>query len=148
MSSPSLARAISLLDGDTLLAIVTENGEYKRSERGISALLSLATDGDTLKGACVADIIVGKAAAMLMAFAGVKEVYGRVMSRKATEVFERHSIAYCYGELTETIINRKGDGPCPMEMAVKDIDDVRVATTTLANACSQMAAHSEKSLAR
>ena len=59
---------------------------------------------------------------MLFALAGVSEVYGEVMSREALPVLEKYCIEYGYGELTDYIVNRAGDGMCPMEKAVAGIN--------------------------
>ena len=76
-----------------------------------------------MKGFSAADKIVGKAAAMLYVILGVKAVYSPVMSETAAEVFTNYNIAYEYDELTQNIINRNGDGICPMEETVKNISD-------------------------
>ncbi len=39
----------------------------------------------------------------------------------AAEIFDRFGIVYCYSVLTGNIINRKGDGLCPMEKAVENV---------------------------
>ena len=45
------------------------------------------------------------------------------MSKDAVDIFSRFSIQYEYDELTNMIINRAGDGPCPMEQTVAQIED-------------------------
>ena len=103
----------------------------KRDGRGIAPLLELVESGEELKDFCVADKIVGKAAALLYAYAGVSAVYGEAMSVSAECVFKEHGIAYCCGEKTEKIINRTGDGLCPMETAVQSISSPQEAVTAL-----------------
>lgn len=44
-------------------------------------------------------------------------------AEKAVEILRRNEIDAYYGELAPVIINRRGDGPCPMEIAVADTDD-------------------------
>ena len=67
--------------------------------------------------------MVGKAAAYLYVLLGVKEVFAGIISEKATEVFLRFGISFTYSECVPAIINRTGDGFCPMETAVSAIDD-------------------------
>ena len=117
-----LDEAKRLLDEGALLAVV-KNGEiHTFTERGISALFDVATASDLLFGASVADIIVGKAAALLMIFAKVKRVHGRVMSASADELLTRYGVEHDFCTLTKNIINRRGDGLCPMESAVLKVD--------------------------
>ena len=76
-----------------------------------------------LRGYSVADVIVGKAAAMLFVKSGISEVYGEVMSEAGSAYLQEHEIPCTYGTLTEKIINRKGDGICPMEQTVAELDN-------------------------
>lgn len=97
---------------------------FTSSDRGVKPLLHLLEDEkDFLKGASVADKVVGKAAALLMVLGGIKEVHTNVISEPAVEVFEKHHIPYFYEEKVKRIINRKGDGLCPMETLCMDIEE-------------------------
>ncbi len=84
---------------------------------GIAPMLSFLSEGRDLSGFSVADLIVGKAAALLFVKAGIVSVYAKVLSRAGQRVLECFSIPYTYERLTEKIINRKGDDICPMERA-------------------------------
>lgn len=95
---------------------------YTSNANGISPLLDFMENGCNLHGFSAADKIVGKAAAMLFALAGITELHAQVMSKSAAEVLRIHKIAFSYDILTEHIINRKGDDICPMEQAVAQID--------------------------
>ncbi len=86
-------------------------------------MLKLLEEKTALSGFSAADKVVGKAAAMLFSLAGICELYAEVISRPAAEYLTQKGITFSYGELTDRIINRKGDGQCPMELAVKDISD-------------------------
>ena len=58
---------------------------------------------DVLKGATIADKVIGKAAAAMVVVGGVKELYAEVMSTKAIPFLEEAGIAYTYGTLVDTI---------------------------------------------
>ena len=119
----------SLLKND--YSIVASNG-YFSFETGIRPiLLAMKDDISFFEGTSVADKIIGKASAMLLTLSGVKEVYTPVLSKAGQQIFEKYGIKYEYDELAEYIINRKGDGMCPMEMTVKDIDDLNEAYDAL-----------------
>ena len=68
---------------------------------------------------------------MLYVLTGVKEVFAEVLSKQGQTILERYGIAHEYSTLTENIINRSGTGLCPMEEAVKDIDDLKEALAAI-----------------
>ena len=100
---------------------------YFSEDKGISPMINFINDGLDMHGFSAADRIVGKAAAMLFIFAGIKEVYASVISKDAAEIFLQYGIRYTYDTLTDKIINRKGDDICPMEKTVKDISQPQLA---------------------
>ena len=96
---------------------------YTSDLTGIAPMVGFIEQSIDLKGFSAADKIVGKAAAMLFVSAGVISVYAEIMSKTAVSIFAENGIDFSYNTLTENIINRKGDGLCPMEQAVSDISD-------------------------
>ena len=89
--------------------------------RGVADLYRLLiTSPGLLRGSMVADKVIGKGAAALMALGGVAEAYGEVMSRSAMKLLEAEGVAAEWGTLTDSIINRKGTGPCPVEALTAD----------------------------
>ena len=117
-----LDRAKALLETHTCVMCKGET-VYASHKTGISPLLDLLTEQTDLTGFSAADKIVGKAAALLMVLAKVKDVYGEVMSEAGLAVLQRHGIPCAYGTLVRHIINRRGDGICPMEETVLSIED-------------------------
>lgn len=91
-----------------------------------------------LQGYSVADVIVGKAAAMLFIKAEIAEVYAEVMSEPGYSFLKEHAIPCSYATLTKRIINRKGDGICPMEEAVVGIHDVEQGYLALKSRLAQL----------
>ena len=73
----SLERAKSLLKStDSTIAVVSVDEVFTSQERGVKPLLHLLTDKKGfLKGAFVADKVIGKAAALLMVLGEIKEVH-------------------------------------------------------------------------
>ena len=119
-----LDREKELLQNDCCTcALVCGEKEYLCDKRGIAPLLDFIDRGYNLKNFSAADKIVGKAAALLYVHLGVKCVYAQVLSQYAEEVFRKHRIFFEFGIKTEKIINRSGDGNCPMEQTVLNIDD-------------------------
>lgn len=122
-------RAKELLEQGALLAIVGDAQEITFNERGIKALLGLRAGG--FCGASAADIIVGKAAAMLLVRAGISEVYAQTVSLPALEFLKKAGVRLEYGRLAQNIIRRDGKGICPMEETVTGVDDVEKAYVLL-----------------
>jgi len=90
---------------------------------GIRPMVEFLSQGIDLAGFSAADKIVGKAAAHLFVLAKVKAVYGETMTREAKAFLEEKGIYAEAKTLTDHIVNRRGDGPCPMEQAVKGCGD-------------------------
>lgn len=101
---------------------VRESTEYYGVKGGIAPLIDFI-DENNMQGFSVADKIAGKAAALLYAKMGLSAVYAEVLSVPAEEILKKHGIYYEYKTLTQNIINRRGDGICPMEQAVEKISD-------------------------
>lgn len=136
MAKTLLSRAVTLLHSDSYTCILCDRDRILTSRsNGIAPLLTRIEDKEDLRGMVCADKIIGKAAAMLLLYGGVCAVHGDVLSVRAKALLEREGVAVSYGVLTDGIINRKGDGPCPMEQAVADLTDPaeapRVLRTTL-----------------
>lgn len=119
-----LEHAKSLLEeGNYTLALVKGDEIITSFERGVKPLLDLLEGGKETCGFSAADRVVGKAAALLYVLLGVKAVYANVVSTLAEEVLLGHGIAVKVQTRTERIINRAGNGFCPMETAVENISD-------------------------
>lgn len=112
---------------DRLLAegcsCVIRNGGTLRSfhQRGVSDLWRLLhEEPELLRGAFIADKVVGKGAAALMAAGGVRGLFARTVSRPALELLEEAGIPAAYENAVPHIINRAGDGICPVEQLCAD----------------------------
>ena len=119
-------------------SLVASNG-YCSKENGIKPVLFKLNENKAyFKDLDVADKIVGKASAMLLTLSGVRSVYALTLSKAGQEIFEKYEIPYRYDVLTGYIVNRTGDGMCPMEMTVKDIDDLEEAYIALKKKVQEM----------
>ncbi|MBR2283018.1 MAG: DUF1893 domain-containing protein [Ruminococcus sp.] len=106
--------------------------------RGISPMIRFIAEGRDLTGYSAADLIVGKAAAMLFVKTGICKAYGKVMSAAARDHLEKHGIACEWETLTPQIINRAGTGMCPMEQTVADINDTEAGYKALCRKLAEM----------
>ncbi len=110
---------LHLEKGNCCLAYCNENEMCSSNVRGVLSLVTMVTEKKTMKGFYCADKVVGKAAAFMYAILKPQELYVAVLSEKAEEVLKKYGIKYFYGEKVPAIINRKGDGFCPMEEATE-----------------------------
>lgn len=112
-----LKRAKELLQQEACSCVVLREGNPSTSrERGIRPiLLWLEENPNFLKGAVVADKVIGKAAAMLFVYGGISAVYAGVISRPAAAYLTSHGIPFTVGKTVDGIRNRDNTGPCPME---------------------------------
>ncbi len=104
------------------LVVAYENGEIKEyyQERIKDIKDILKENENALKGAVIADKVIGKVAGSILAVAGVKEIYTDVISEYALPVLEENHIQYEYKDKVEYIINQTKNGMCPMENKYKD----------------------------
>ena len=118
-----LDRARAALPGHTLA--LCRGGEVVTSDlRGVMPMLGFLREGRDLSGFCAADRVVGRAAAMLFAKAGVRAVHAEVMSDGAAALLAAHGIGASCDVRTVAIENRQKTGLCPMESAVAGIEDI------------------------
>ena len=140
MEKSPLDRAKSLLKStDSTIAVVSVDDVFTSHERGVKPLLHLLTDKKGfLKGASVADKVIGKAAALLMVLGEIKEVHTLIISEPAIKVFEKYNIPCFYDKKVERIVNRNGDGLCPMESLCLDVEEPKEAFTKIKEKVQKM----------
>lgn len=119
-----IERAKELLNNEAYTCVLCKGENlYTSEKRGVVPILEKLEQKIEIKGFSAADKVIGKAAAMLFHIAGVSVLYGEIMSLPAKEYLEKTDVLFSYGTLTDRIINRAGDGLCPMETAVNDLSD-------------------------
>lgn len=125
------------LSGHTIC--LCKNGDCLYSEkRGIAPMMDFIASGANLAGYSVADIVVGKAAALLFVKCGIKNVFAKTLSENGKKILERYGIDFEYETLAEKIINRSGTDICPMEKAVANTDDPEEAYAQIAQALKKI----------
>ena len=102
--------------------ICSGSGEVRTfSRRGVMDLLGLLHgEPEFLRGAFVADKVVGKGAAALMVLGGVAELYTDVISTPARTLLKANGVAVEAAVESPNIRNRTGDGICPVEALCAD----------------------------
>ncbi|MBQ9781586.1 MAG: DUF1893 domain-containing protein [Clostridia bacterium] len=112
-----------------LFTLVGVNNEtiFTSSERGIKPLLQLYESDRDYSQFSFADKAVGKGAAFLYLLLKVKKIHAVLISKPALDLLLQNGVSVFYDNLVENIINRKGDGICPIEQTVLKETDAKKA---------------------
>lgn len=130
--------------GEQMLTMLNEQGlsllVYNDSvltthqNRGVADLLQLISEQpQRLKGAVVADKIIGKAAAALMATGGVIEVHTNIICTPARDLLEKEGIAVYATEEVPQILNRDKSSMCPIDTQLEGIETIEECVQILQN---------------
>ena len=114
------------LKEENLTLVVVKNEEliFKSKDKGIKPMYILATEmKEIAKGASIADKVIGKGAALLCEYIGIKEIYSELMSEIAIKILNGANIDFTYSKSTPYIENRDRTGLCPIENIAKDLDN-------------------------
>ena len=108
---------INLLHSGEYSCVIANEGKVRTfTQRGVADLYDLLTqEPDFLKGALIADKVVGKGAAALMISGGIKELYTDIISSKAMDLFRTSDVKVGFGQEVPFIWNRDRAGWCPVE---------------------------------
>lgn len=108
---------IARLEQKGCSCVISSQGEVRLFHgRGVGDLYRLLTEEPAwLKGASVADKVVGKGAAALMILGKVASLYAAVISRGGLELLEQYGLPVEYGRVVEVIMNRTQTDCCPVE---------------------------------
>ena len=112
-----------LIENSYTAVLCSEDKVYSSEQRGVKPLIDFLESGVDFSGFSAADKTVGLGAAHLYILLGVRSVYAVVASRAAVQLLSKNGISITCDNEVPYIINRKGDGPCPIESAVTGITD-------------------------
>jgi hypothetical protein len=119
-----LEKARALLEQESYTCVICRGEDTVTDRRrGVRPLLELLESGKSFADYSAADKVVGKAAAFLYCLLGIRALYAGVLSEPARDVLASAGIHVEYGSLVPAIRNRTGDGFCPMESAVWELND-------------------------
>lgn len=110
-----------LTEGGYTCVLYRDGEEYTSALRGVRPLLDLLESGNSFADFSAADKTVGAGAAHLYILLGVRHVWANVISEPAMMLLRENGIDVSYQTAVPFILNRSGDGPCPIETAVKGI---------------------------
>lgn len=126
-----LYRAQQLLKENAYTCVLCKGGTISaHTARGVRPLLELLEAGPW-SGCSAADKVVGKAAAFLYVLLDIRAVYAVVVSEAAIRILESYGIEIIYQTKVPAIFNRTRTGLCPMETAVRTIEDPHTALAAI-----------------
>lgn len=132
MVMKNIQKAKDILIKNGYTCVLCSNGEeYHSTFRGVKPLIDFLESGKCFHGFSAADKTVGLGAAHLYILLGVKTVWANVISEPAKALLEQNGISVFYETQVPYIINRQGDGKCPIETAVNGINDSKEAYKTI-----------------
>lgn len=105
---------------DYTCALVKGESIFTSTDRGVSPLLKLVDAGKKAEGFAAADKVLGCGSAFLYIILGVSEIYTNLISNAAIEILKPYNINLYFNKSVKTIMNRSGDGPCPIESALSE----------------------------
>ncbi len=117
-----------------LAFVLVKDGVVLRTgtREGVAELLeSVEALGDAIHGASLADKIVGKAVAMVVRSAGIQAVYSPLVSQAACDALAADQITLEFDRQVPLILNKRNDGPCPMERLTLPIHEPQLAVSAL-----------------
>lgn len=93
-----------------------------------------------MKGAAIADKVIGKGAAALMVLGGFKTVYADIISTPALALLCEAGIETTFAQEVPHIINRDKTGWCPLETACMELNTVEEMYPVIQNFISRIRA--------
>ncbi len=128
-----------LLENDYTCVLYSNEANYHSILRGVKPLIEFLESGNDFNGFCAADKVIGAGAAHIYVLLGVKAVWANIISDSAKKILKNNTISVFYETIVPHIINRTGDGICPIEMAVAGITDSRQALATIKETLKNLA---------
>ena len=141
MEASLFQQACDLIHTPDISCVVVKNGQiiHTADGRGVMPLMALYQDDkEKLRHSCVVDRIIGKAAAMILALAGTKAVYGDILSAAAGAYLSDRGIPYQYNQFVDRITDRTGEDMCPIERSVIDIEDPELGLSAIARKMDEL----------
>jgi hypothetical protein len=125
--------AKSELYEENLKLVIVKNSKvlFSTKSNRISGFLdAIDKFGNSLEGSSVADRVVGKAIALLCAYAKIKEIHAEILSRKAHSILKTNGILYHWSNMVDNILDASKTGICPFEKTATQITDPEKAFKT------------------
>lgn len=135
----NLDKAKELLIKNNYTCVMCKGDEiFCSRERGIKPLVDFYETKNISHGFSAADKTVGAGAAHMYVLLGIKELWVNIISEEGENILEKNNIRVTYEKKVPYIINRAGDGQCPIERCVDGICDSKEAFERIKETISQL----------
>lgn len=124
MEGIELAKKILKDNNYTCVVVQGKDVVMTSCDRGVKPLMQLyKSEKSKAISLVLADKVIGRAAAFLAVLCGITSIYTVVISEEAKKVLSVYQIPVTYEKEVPYIINRSGDGKCPMEELSEDVKE-------------------------
>ncbi|MBM0046060.1 DUF1893 domain-containing protein [Anaerococcus sp. mt242] len=124
MNNINLAKTTLLENNHSIVVVKEDKVVYKSDKNGLLPIIDIYdSDENILKGAAVADKVIGRAAALILIKANISELYTELISENAISILDDTNIKYQYNKKVKEIRNRDNTDMCPMEKLSLSTDD-------------------------
>ena len=121
MDDIKIAKQKLIKDKASLVIVKDSQVLFSTKAEGIHGLIKIIAEvKHDLMGASIADIIVGKAVALLCVFAGISSVFAVTLSKSGLAVLKKHGLSFSFETLVPTILGRDKSCKCPLEKLVEN----------------------------
>ncbi|MBW2978302.1 DUF1893 domain-containing protein [Candidatus Woesearchaeota archaeon] len=115
---------IDKLGNNSLIVIKDGNIIFKsEKDRLRPIVICINENKEKMIGSIVVDKVVGLAAAKLLVFAKVKEIYALLASKKAADYINDKCIKFQAEKIVENILNDDKSEICPMEKLAEELSE-------------------------
>lgn len=130
---------------DKTVIIYKENQVVYTSEfRGVRPMMDyMKVYGPSREPLTVVDRIMGRGAVMLAVLINAKSIKTPIISETALALAKIHGLTVEADKVVPYIINREGNGRCPIETSVLDIEDVQEGYEAIKGAIAKLMAGSK-----
>lgn len=127
MKDVEIAKKVLLEENLTLVVVKDGDVVFKSIDKGIKPTFTLATEMKELaNGGSLADRVIGKGAAILCGYIGIKEIYTELISEGGVRTLEKYNIPYTMDKSCEYIKNRDKTDYCPIEKLSMNIEEPEI----------------------
>ena len=120
-----------LINGEYTCVLHNGHETYSSNLKGVKPLLDFLSSEKDFSGFSSADKVVGAGAAHLYVLLRVENIWAGIISQSAKEILEENKIQFSFKKQVPFIINRSGDGVCPIEQAVKGLQNSKEALSVI-----------------
>jgi hypothetical protein len=100
----------------SLIIVKARKPIFESGSSGMHGLLQAIENlGKGLRGSSVADRVVGRAAALLLGYSRVKEVYAATLSNEGLKLLKENNVLVQYDILVPKVLDKDGKKICPFE---------------------------------